>query len=248
MRFTRLAPAALIWLLTATLASQPTSANQTNQADWPMWGYNLSNHRYNANESTITPANVGKLTLRWAFVFPDTMIASSQPTVIGDTVYVGSYNGSVYALDTATGRQRWAFSTNITGQPGGVRVGVVLSQGVALFGDQLGRFFGVNRDNGTMAWLPAKLSDHPLAQITGSPVAYGERVYVPIASREENAAADPTYPCCTFRGGLAALNVSDGSVAWHFYTTGQPARLGVNSAGATLSGPRRRGHLVYSGH
>jgi polyvinyl alcohol dehydrogenase (cytochrome) len=237
MCFRRLASAALIWLLIAILASQPTSASQANQADWPMWGYNLSNHRYNANERTITPANVGTLKLRWAFVFPDTMIASSQPTVIGDTVYVGSYNGSVYALDTATGRQRWAFSTNITGQPGGVRVGVVLSQGIALFGDQLGRFFGVNRDNGTMAWLPAQLSDHPLAQITGSPVAYGERVYVPIASREENAAADPAYPCCTFRGGLAALNVSDGSVAWHFYTTGQPARLGVNSAGATFSGP-----------
>src|SRR5262249_49328990 len=118
----------------------------------------------------ITPANVGKLVKRWAFVFPDTMISSSQPTVIGDTVYIGSWNGNVYALDAATGKQKWAFFTGITGVTGNVRVGVGVAHNLVLFGDQLGRFFAVNQDNGTLAWIQQKIETHPLAQITGSPV------------------------------------------------------------------------------
>ncbi len=210
------------------------SAQGSSNADWPMWGYDLGNHRYNPNETTITPANVGKLKLRWAFAFPDTMISSSQPTVIGDTVYVGSWNGNVYALDVATGKQKWAFFTGITGKTGSIRVGVVVSHDLVLFGDQLGRFFAVNKANGTLAWIQQDMEKHPLAQITGSPVAYGDRIYVPMASREENAAADLTYPCCMFRGSLIALNITDGSVAWRFYTVDEPK---PSNDGLKLRGP-----------
>lgn len=206
-------------------------------ADWPMWGYDLSNHRYNPNETTITTANVSSLKLRWTFAFPNTMIAANQPTVIGNTVYVGSWNGSVYALDTITGAQRWSFSTGITGQSSAVRVGIAIAQGLALFGDQMGRFFAVNKDTGALAWARTDLSSHPLAQITGSPVVYGDRVYVPMASREENASTDPAYPCCTFRGSLTALNLRDGSTAWRFDTVGEPLPRGSSSVGTPQSGP-----------
>src|SRR5258708_15355657 len=208
-------------------------------ADWPMWGYDLANHRYNAQEATITPAKVRHLVRRWAFVCRDPMISSSQPTVIGDTVYVGSWNGNEYALDVATGKQKWSFFTGITGRTGNIRVGVVVAHDLVLFGDQLGRFFALNKTNGSLAWIQQQIDTHPLAQITGSPVVYGDRVYVPMASREENAAQDPAYPCCTFRGSLTALNVADGSIAWRFYTmdppqpqTQQPATISKK-----LSGP-----------
>src|SRR5262249_49630042 len=210
------------------------AAQSGTGADWPMWGYDLSNHRYNPNETTITAANVGKLKLRWAFAFPDTMISSSQPTVIGDTVYVGSWNGNVYALDVATGKQKWAFFTGITGKTGSIRVGVIVSHDLVLFGDQLGRFFAVNKANGTLAWIQQDMEKHPLAQITGSPVVYGDRIYVPMASREENAAADITYPCCTFRGSLIALNIVDGSVVWRFYTVDEPKQ---SNGALKLRGP-----------
>ncbi len=229
-RFAGLALAILaLILMVSTLFPWNVSASgqRSQTADWAMWGYDLSNHRYNPNESTISPANVDRLQLRWTFVFPNTMIASTQPTVIGDSVYVGSWNGSVYALDAATGQQKWSFFTGITGKLGSVRVGPAFLHGLVLFGDQLGRFFAVNQDNGTLAWIQQDFEKHPLAQITGSPVAYGTRVYVPMASREENASADPAYLCCTFRGSLTALNVEDGSVAWQFYTVGEPKLLGT---------------------
>src|SRR5260221_8885291 len=120
--FIMLALIIVLWLQTAALrASAPAPA------DWPSWGYDLGNHRYNANEKTITTANVKNLKLLWAFAFPDTMVASSQPTVAGDTVYVGSWNGNVYAIDVKTGKKRWEFSTGMTGQRGIVRVGVVVT-------------------------------------------------------------------------------------------------------------------------
>lgn len=229
----------LLMLLSSTRNAQAGVASVTaaQHADWPMWGHDLSNHRYNPDESMITRSNVNRLQLHWAFVFPDTMIASSQPTVIGDTVYVGSWNGSVYALDAATGKEKWHFFTGITGKTGTVRIGVVVAQGLVLFGDQLGRFFAVNQNNGTLAWIQQDFEKHPLAQITGSPVVYGDRVYVPMSSREENAATNPKYPCCTFRGSLTALNIRDGSVAWRFYTVGEPKPLSSGGSTGPSSGP-----------
>ena len=208
-----------------TYSSHPASADTGDPAAWPMWGHDLSNHRYNDGETILTAQNVGRLTLKWTFAFPNTYITSSQPTVIGDTVYVGGWNGYVYALDTHTGQQRWAFFTGITGKIAVVRVGVVVSHGLVLFGDQMGRFFAVNQNNGTLAWIQQDFEKHPLAQITGSPVVFGDRVYVPMSSREETASADATYRCCTFRGSLTALNIQDGSVAWRFYTVGEPQPL-----------------------
>ncbi len=231
----------LLAIVVSLIATIPSAAGPSRSADWPMWGYDLSNHRYNGNETTITPANIGQLKLRWVYAFPNTGITASQPVVIGDTVYVGSWNGNVYALNVETGEERWTFSTGITGQRGSIRVGAAMTKAIVLVGDQMGRFFALSKANGQMVWLPRDLGGHPLAQITGSPIVYGDRVYVPMASREENAASDPKYPCCTFRGSLTALNIADGSTAWRLYTVDPLMPRGTSSTGAQLSGPSGAG-------
>ena len=48
---------------------------------WNGWGNDASNSRFqNAKAAGLTAADVPKLTLKWAFGFPDTTVASGQPT------------------------------------------------------------------------------------------------------------------------------------------------------------------------
>ena len=213
-----------VLLLTVLLPAFPLQAKHvaSTTADWPLWGANLQNQRYNGAEQGITAATVGQLTLRWTFAFPDTMVAANEPVVIGDTVYVGSWNGHVYALSAASGALRWDFFDGITGRNVPVRASVVVVDGLVIFGDMAGRVFAVNQRDGQLAWLNDHIETHPRRQITGSLTTYGHQVYVPMSSAEEDAASQPGYACCTFRGSLNALNVNDGSVAWRFFTVDRP--------------------------
>ncbi len=49
----------------------------------------------------------GRLSLKWTFKTAGPIVSS--PSVVGDAVYVGSADKSLYALDAATGRLRWKF-------------------------------------------------------------------------------------------------------------------------------------------
>jgi polyvinyl alcohol dehydrogenase (cytochrome) len=82
----------------------------TKSPTWSGWGVDASNGRFqNAAAAGITPENVGKLKLKWAFGFPNGVSAFSQPAVAGGRVFVGSDNGFVYAIDAATGCAYWSF-------------------------------------------------------------------------------------------------------------------------------------------
>ena len=54
-------------------------------------------------------ADLPKLELKWAFAFPNAQRARSQPAIAYGAVYVGSQDGTVYALDEDTGCVRWTF-------------------------------------------------------------------------------------------------------------------------------------------
>jgi polyvinyl alcohol dehydrogenase (cytochrome) len=87
--------------------------------------------------------------------------------------------------------------------------------------------------------------EHPTARITGSPLLLGTRLYIPISSGEEGAAADPTYPCCTFRGSVVALDTASGNQIWRAYTiAAEPKPTRKNALGVQYWGPS--GAAVWS--
>src|SRR5690349_5048545 len=99
----RLFGLALSFLLLATLLMTPLNQNDSlvladNSfgaglgSGWSGWGHDLLNSRFSLESNDIKPGNLSKLKLKWAFVFPDTQLASSQPTVVGNMLYVGSWN------------------------------------------------------------------------------------------------------------------------------------------------------------
>ena len=206
------------------------------------WGGDLSNSRYFGPEMTsLSLPNMADLELAWAFAFPDSSRARSQPAVAGDTVFVGSQTGDVIALDRSTGCIRWTFTTVAE-----VRTGIVVSQWQAsdsdarplvFFGDLVGNVYAVDARTGALVWRD-RPDPHPSLTITAAPALHDGRLYVALSSLEVVAAADPTYECCTFRGGVAAYDIATGEKLWVGYTIDAPAHLvGENSAGTAQFAP-----------
>jgi len=206
------------------------------------WGIDYRNSRFQpAGTGGISATDVSDLELKWAFAYPNAIQARSQPTVAGGTIFVGSQNGTVYALDAKTGCVRWTYRASAE-----VRTAVSISpwgggeenvHPVAYFGDILARAYAIDAQTGEVQWM-IKVDDHPNATITGAPVVVEDRLYVPVSSLEVVNAIDPAYECCTFRGSLVALNTADGSIVWKTYSIDDPAsEAGVTSAGTKILAP-----------
>ena len=221
---------------------------------WAGWGADLHNRRFQpAPGAGLDREGVERLKLRWAFGFPGAAATFGQPTSFAGRLFLGSEDGTVYALDAATGCTWWTFRATATVKTA-ISVG---NQGrTVFFGDTNGYVYAVNMNDGSMAWKVHPES-HAAARITGSPLLVGSRLYVPISSGEEGAAADPRYPCCTFRGSVVALETASGNQIWKTYTIDeipvptQRSREGVQywgpSGAAVWSSPTADGkrHAIY---
>ena len=161
------------------------------------WGYD--NRRFvDAGAAALPASSVGTLMLAWAFEFPGAIRARSQPSIAYGAVYVGSYDGTVYALDLASGCVRWTFKAGAE-----VRTGVVPYEETlggktvrrVFFGDVIARVYSVDAQTGKLAWN-TKVDDHPNATITGTPTFDAGAIYVPISSLEVTTAAVANYECC----------------------------------------------------
>lgn len=211
--------------------------NSARSSHWSGWSPAITNTRFQpGDQAGLTAGDLSRLTMKWAFGFPDAASAWAQPTVAGGRVFVGSQNGTVYSLDAASGCIHWAFSAG-----GGVRTAITIGQrsgrAAAYFGDTAATAYALDAETGEKIWT-RKVDEHPLARITGSPALFEGRLYVPVSSYEESQGADPNYGCCTFRGNLVALDAKTGSVLWKTYVVAdKPAPRGKSSAGIQLWGP-----------
>lgn len=77
---------------------------------WSRWGVNPGNQRYVGDEShSFRRTTVPTLRLDWAFGFPDSVRARSQPAVTEHVLFLGSEDGTVFALDRDSGCVHWTF-------------------------------------------------------------------------------------------------------------------------------------------
>jgi polyvinyl alcohol dehydrogenase (cytochrome) len=206
-------------------------------APWGGWSPTPDNTRFQtADQAELDASSVPKLALKWAFGFPDASSAWGQPSLAGNWVYVGSQNGTVYALMRVNGCIMWTFAA-----AGGVRTAITFgnigNNGTVYFGDTAANVYALDAEYGSRRWVRS-VESHPLARITGTPTLHAGRLYVPTSSYEEAQGADPQYACCTFRGSVTALDAATGNVVWKTYTIPQePQRRGTSSAGVPLWGP-----------
>ncbi|WP_374545931.1 PQQ-binding-like beta-propeller repeat protein [Rhodoblastus sp.] len=201
---------------------------------WNGWGAGVENWRLQ-REPGVSAADLPKLSLKWAFGVPGAVTMFGQPTVAGGRIFFGAQNGHVYALDMTSGCSIWDYRASA-----GVRAAVTVAKAggrpAAFFGDRRGHVYAVDAASGQTIWK-VLADDEPATQITGAPVLFENRLYVPISVGDDSKAIDPNYQCCKGRGAVVALDAETGVVVWTTYMTAETAPQGRNAIGTQLYGP-----------
>jgi polyvinyl alcohol dehydrogenase (cytochrome) len=217
--------------------SCPAGVVWKNTPGWSGWSPGLVNTRFqSAQDAGLSAADVPRLQPKWAFAFPDTNLLRSQPAVYRGRIFVGSQDGTVYALDAATGCTHWSTVVNAEVRSG-ITVAEVAGKPAVFFGDSSGYYYALDGETGKQLWN-LRPDDHPTTKGTATPVFYQGRLYIGVSSIEEGLAVSPSYVCCTFRGSESAVDAATGKVIWKRYMiaeTANPQRK--TKRGAAVMGP-----------
>jgi quinoprotein glucose dehydrogenase len=235
---------ALVAATAALLTGLPGRAAAPATVDWAAHGADAA-HTQSSPLAQITPTNVASLRIAWTYHTGDARPGRSQiqcnPVVVRGVLYATSPQLKVFALDAATGTQKWVFDPFAAGadQSGlGVNRGVVYwedaggrdarilvgagftlfaldaatGRPIATFGDK----GGVDLRAGLGDWAKAL---HVLATTPGA--VYEDLLIQGVRVGEGPGPSAPGY--------VRAYNVRTGKIAWTFHTIPQPGEPGYET-------------------
>src|SRR6266566_4533764 len=210
----------LLLLLVSTVRAQSPS-DEPRAGQWQIAGQNLDNTWSQPAEHLISPSNVKNLSPKWVFTTGGDV--SATPTVDGNAVYFPDWGGNLFAVNKDTGHLIWSHKiSDYDGVAGAIsRVSPAVHGDELIIGDILSsnqvhngaNVIAVDRRTGMLRWI-TQVETHPAAIITGSPVVFDGIVYIGVSSNEESLATNPSYPCCSFRGSIVALDAKNGAILW----------------------------------
>ncbi len=151
--------------------------------------------------------------VRWRFRTNGEVISS--PAIVGGVVYVGSDDGSLYAIDQSTGKLHWKFKT-------GARIpsSPAVAAGVVYFTSYDGNFYAVGALSGKLRW---KFGDPGERRYTGTHLhgmlPAGERMPDPF---DVYLSSPSVWNGMVYfgsgDGNVYALNALSGAMQWKFQT------------------------------
>ena len=208
------------------------SISENSSPLWSGWGNSLNNTR-NQSFSRISKRNVNQLKLNWVFGFKDSVRVRSQPLVTEDALFVGSQSGDLYALSLRDGCIFWSYKAKNE-----IRGAIILSENKKsiFFSDFAANIYRLNIKTGDQEWIK-NIAEHHATTITGSMTTAEKLLFVPLSSTEIINAIDPEYSCCSFRGGVAALDTQTGNMMWRMHTVPEAKKTIRNSVGTQMLGP-----------
>ncbi|HEY0069247.1 MAG TPA: PQQ-binding-like beta-propeller repeat protein, partial [Chloroflexia bacterium] len=179
---------------TVALYAQPqpgVSAGIPAPGDWPMFLYDNRRQNYNPHEFALSPSTAPYVRLKWkAHVTDGAMVAS--PAVVGDTAYVGAWDGFMYAVNLNDGSTRWQVDLGTSAselvackpQTAGISSGAAVRDGVVYVGGGAEHFYALRADTGQPVWrlFTGESSPEDAHYNWASPLVAGGRVYSGIAS------------------------------------------------------------------
>ncbi len=224
-------------VVTAACSSAPVTVTNTAapkplaSGSWPYSNNDLSNTR-DAAGSTITSANVSRLTQAWTFHITGSAAAgvgsdgalAANPIVVNGVVYIQDLDANVYALALATGKLKWEYQLNTPMKTGPGPDGVAVVGGT-VYGVSPTTVFALNAATGRKIWVSSHLLSKGQGTFEIQPQVAAGRVYLASA-----------YGSGPGGGVLFALNAASGGLLWRFNTVRGPdsgvAAVGLGSGGA----------------
>jgi polyvinyl alcohol dehydrogenase (cytochrome) len=192
--------------------------------DWPMWGREPSRTFAQTCDSDLSTATVGGLELDWSFTTEDVVTASVA--VHDGTVYAGDWSGAVYALDDASGEERWRFQTDVhdrvySGQIVSSPAVAEVEGETALFVAGGKTMYRLDADTGEERWrFDVSFFDRSDDLGTNDDVPDGER---PTEIQSSPVVVDgmvvfgfDAHDIPGYRAGVVALDAVTGDVVWYF--------------------------------
>lgn len=187
---------------------------------------------------------------RWRF---KTLPIESSPLLRNDTLYVGSWDNKVHAIDARTGRQKWAFEADEQ-----VNTSAAYWKGTIYIASDGGTLYALDAGSGKLRWSAQSNARFGTREFWyASPtVAYG-RVYIGNTNGEMYSFGARSgkllwaRPLGTYIYGAAAVykrKVFVGTYDGHFYAldaaTGD-VKWEIDAGGAVHAAPTVVGGLVY---
>ncbi len=168
--------------LVAVAPASPKRSQPGREGGWPMF-------RGSAALTGVADTTLPQpLALRWSFQAKDAV--GSSAAIADGTVYVGSMDGLLHAIDVATGKERWQYQAAGPIEESSPAV----SGGLVFVGDVSGVVHAVDAQTGRRRW-----TFKTEAEIRSSPNPVGDKVY--IGSYDQN---------------LYCLQAATGAVVWKF--------------------------------
>ena len=220
----RLLPFVLVVLLPTASGAQGVTNEQlaaplgSDPTEWLHYSGDLSGQRHSPL-TELTPVNVGRLAVQWAFQTGVLGKFEATPLVIDGILYVTGPENAAWAIDARTGRQIWRYQRQL---PDGLNVccGRV-NRGFAALGDRLymatldAHLIALDRKTGALLWDSA-IDDYKRGYTaTAAPLVVKDKVVVGIAGAEYG-----------IRGFIDAFDAVTGRKAWRFWTVPGPGEKG----------------------
>jgi eukaryotic-like serine/threonine-protein kinase len=134
------------------------------------------------------PRFIGSPTIRWSF--ETNAQVRSSPAVVRNVLYIGSLDGSVYALDARNGDLLWDFATGDV-----VASSPAVSGGLVYIGSRDGNLYAIDARDGTSRWVfRAGNAVHSSPAVVGGSVYFGSNDHHVYAVNAANGRQRWTFP------------------------------------------------------
>jgi outer membrane protein assembly factor BamB len=128
------------------------------------------------------------------------VIPKSAPFLDGEVIYLGSDEGSLFAIDAQDGSKKWEYKTTYTANHKGIYSSPLVYKDKVIFGSYDGNVYALNKFTGKREWVFLD------ADYVGSSPKIAEDLKLLFIGLE--------YGLFQKHGGIAALHAETGQIAW----------------------------------